>query len=268
METGKHRLWWAIGALAVALVLFIMFLPLKLVLRQVAPGLEANKVEGSIWNGQLRGARYGDFPIGDVDAGLEFGRLFAGEASVRFKRLNPVLSGNAGGTFDDRRLDALSGKLPLAILPAGLPPITLSFDHLTVHLGLDNDCLATSGTVTASLPALPGVGELPVLSGGPQCDGKAIIVPLATPDGSFTLDLGLAPGGRWRAGLGIRIDNKLVVGVLEAIGFTATADGVRTDSSGTIEDLRALETAVRAEISRETAPHPAAAGQGLTATPE
>lgn len=252
VQVTKQKRWW-VAAAVLLLVLLIIFLPLKLVLRQTAPGLEAEKVEGTIWNGRLRGAHYGDIPIGDVDAGLDFSRLLGGEASIRFKRFGPVLAGSAGGTFDDRRLDNLNGKLPLAVLPTGLPPITLQFDRLTVHMGLRNNCLATSGVVTASLPEIPGVGALPTLTGAPQCDGDAIVVPLATPDGRFSLDLGLAPGGVWRAGLGVRLDNKLAVGVLQAIGFTATADGVRTDSTGTVDDLRALEQAVRAEAARETA---------------
>ena len=257
----QKKKWWVVaGILLVALALLIAFLPMSAVLRRAAPGLEAEKVEGTVWDGKLRGAKYGDIPIGDVDAGLDFGRLLSGEASVRFKRFGPSLSGSAGGTFEDRRLDRLTGKLPLPILPQGLPPILLEFEDLTVHFGLRNNCLSAEGVVTASLPEIPGVGKLPSLSGTPRCEGDAIIVPLGASDNRFTLNLGLAPGGVWKAGLGIRIDNRLVVGVLEAIGFTATPDGVRTDSSGTFADLQKLEQAVRAEIKRERAE----AANGLT----
>lgn len=250
----------AAGVALVALALVIAFLPMRVVLRRAAPGLEAQKVEGTVWDGKLRGAKYGDIPIGDVDAGLDFGRLFSGEASVRFKRFGPSLAGSAGGTFEDRRLDKLTGRLPLPILPQGLPPIVLDFENLTVHLGLNNNCLSAEGEVTASLPKIPGVSDFPSLSGSPRCEGDAIIVPLGTPDGALTLDLGLAPGGVWKAGLGARVKSPLAVGVLQAIGFTATKDGVRTDSTGTFDDLRALEDAVRAEIARERA--------GAVLTPE
>lgn len=93
-------------------------------------------------------------------------------------------------------------------------------------------------------------------------------MPLAASNGKFTLDLGLAPGGVWKTGLGVKLDNRVVVGVLEAIGFTATPDGVRTDSSGTFTDLQKLQLALRAEIAREHQENPTEPPTDLTHSPQ
>ncbi|MCG2842238.1 type II secretion system protein N [Sandaracinobacter sp. RS1-74] len=253
--------WWILILIAlVALAAF--FLPLSFVLRQAAPGLEAERVEGSIWNGRLRGASYGGIPIGDVDAGLDFGRLLQGEANVRFERLGPRLSGRAGGTLEDRRLEGLNGELPLSILPQGFPPVRLQFEDVSLHLGRRQNCLSASGVVTASLPDLPGLRRVPPLSTTPRCEGDALIVPLNAPDQRLALHIGVAPGGVWKAGLGIRLESPLAAAALVAAGFTPTPEGVRLDSSGTFDDLRALEQAARGAVQAEK-PQDA----GLTAEP-
>lgn len=254
--------WWLLIIVAL-LALVVLFLPLGFVLRQAAPGLEAERVEGSIWNGRLRGASYGGIPIGDVDAGLDFGRLLNGEANVRFERLGPRLSGRAGGTREDRRLEGLNGELPLPILPQGLPPVLLQFEDVSLHLGRRQNCLSASGVVTASLPDLPGLRRLPSFSTTPRCEGDALVVPLNAPDQRLALHIGVAPGGVWNAGLGIRLESPLAVAALVAAGFTATPEGVRLDSSGTFEDLRALEQAVRGAPQAEKP-----LDAGLTAQPQ
>lgn len=203
----------------------VAFLPLSPVVGRLAPGLEAEQISGSIWNGQLRGASYGGLPLGDVDVGLDPRRLLRGEASLQFKRLDPRLSGRAGGTRNERRLEALTGDVRLQLLPAPVPPAAISFDAVSLVTDVTGRCLSAGGTVSARLAEVPLLGVTPPLIGQPRCDGDALMAPLRAADGEAGLDLWLWRDGRWRAALRLSGLNPLLVAGLQAFGFQPESAG-------------------------------------------
>jgi general secretion pathway protein N len=210
-----------LGALALA----IAFLPLRLATAYLAPGLAADGIEGSIWNGRLRNARYAGLPLGDLDVGLDPRRLPAGEASLGFTRLQPRLSGRVGGTRQARRIEQLTGELQLAVLPPPVPAATVAFDGAFATLGAGGKCLSAGGTVSARLSGIPLLGETPPLAGTPRCDGDALFAPLVAPGGEAGLDRWLWPDSRWQAGLNIRNSNPLALLAMGAAGFSITDQG-------------------------------------------
>jgi general secretion pathway protein N len=211
----------------------IAFMPLAPVLGRLAPGLEAEDVSGTIWNGRLRGARYAGVAIGDADVGLDPRRLVRGEASLAFTRLSPRLSGRVGGTRADRRLEELTGELMLNLLPAPVPAAAIAFDG--VHLRLDpaGRCLEAGGRVAARLTGVPLMGETPALEGEPRCEGEALLAPLAARGAPLGLDLRVARDGGWQAALRIGGLNPFGQMALAAAGFRPDGAGwVRLDVEG------------------------------------
>lgn len=237
------------GVVLGALALLILFFPLSAATSRLAPGLEAESVSGSIWKGRLRNARYAGVPLGDIDVGLDPARLVKGEASLRFMRLGTRLQGRAGGTRQERRLDELSGELPLQVLPAPLPAFVIRFSDVHVALSPRGDCRSAGGTVSTSLSGIPFLGETPPLAGAPRCDGARLFAPLSLPGETAGLDLWLGAGGEWEGRLRIRPGNRLALMGLAAAGF-AIADGEAT--LGAAGRLQPGD--VRAAPQPETAP--------------
>jgi len=216
------------GLLALA-ALVIAFLPLRWVTDRYVPGLEAASVEGTIWNGRIRGASYQGLAIGDVDAGLAPGPLLRGKAEIRFARLGERLEGQVTLSRTTRRVSGLDGTVTV---PAAGLPLLIGFGDVTVETDPRGRCRAVSGSVTASVGPLPVVGTLPKLAGQPRCDADGFHAPLALPDGAGSLDMRLAPSGSWQADLALRNLHQMVVTLLEAAGFGRTADGVMLSLEG------------------------------------
>ncbi len=223
---------WVLGLLAV-LGLAVWLMPLDLVVRQVAPGLEADGISGSIWNGRLRNARYGGMPLGDVHVGLDPGRLLAGEASLGFSRLGPPLEGRLGGSRHELKAEALTGEVVLPLLPPPAPEVRVELQDANVRLDRAGRCRSAGGQVTARLQGVPIIGETPPLVGSPRCDGEALLAPLVAPGGGTGLDLRVWPDGRWHGGLWLKGLPPLAEVALQALGFGMDADGaVRLEREG------------------------------------
>lgn len=235
--------WVALLGVA-ALALLVLFFPLSAVTSRLAPGLEADQVSGSVWKGRLRNARYAGVPVGDVDVGLDAGRLLKGEASLRFHRLGPNLSGRAGGTRQDRRLEELSGELPLQILPAPAPALTIRFSDVHLTLSPRGACRSAGGVVSTSLSGIPFLGETPSLSGAPACDGDRLFAPLRLPGDRAGLDLWLGADGGWTGKLRLRPDSRVALAALSAAGFSIESGYATLTAEGRLQpgDVQAAPT--------------------------
>ncbi len=217
--------WVLLGLLAAAIAA-VAFLPLRLAVTRLAPGLEADSIEGSIWNGRLRNARWEDVPLGDLDVGLSPRSLLRGKADLGFARLQPRLAGTIGGNRRVQRIDGLNGDLLLTVLPAPIPDVDLAFSNVSVVFDTVAGCVSAEGSVRAQLKGLPLIGDTPPLSGSPRCDEAAMFVPLAADGGQAALDLWLWRDGRYRAGLRLDTGNRFVQLALIGAGFRPTSGGV------------------------------------------
>jgi general secretion pathway protein N len=202
----------------------LAFLPLAWVTDRFVPGLEATSVSGTIWDGQIRGARYQGVPIGDLDAQLALKPLLRGDAEIAWQRLGEPLAGRATLSSGVRRVSEVTGTVTLPV-PLGGVAVGLALDGVTLETDVAGRCRAIEGVVTAQLGGLPVIGAIPPLSGKPRCDGEGILVPLGLTDNSIGLDLRAWRTGRWQADLAIRQQSPFVLGLLELAGFQRTADG-------------------------------------------
>lgn len=225
--------WWKWLLLVLAgLALLLAFLPLRLVTGTFVPELEADDIDGTIWNAKLRNARYQSFPIGDIDAGLEFRHLFDGRAEVRFVQLQAPFSGRAAIGFNRRAVHALAGTIPVPVLPAPLPPVQLQLEDVGLLIDAEGRCLEAGGQAFARIDGLPAIGTLPLLSGTLRCDGDALLLPLSAEGDGLALDVRVWRQGRWQAAMRIATDNSLAKGVLGLMGFSDGPAGMTSTVEG------------------------------------
>lgn len=168
-------------------------------------GIAAREAQGSVWNGRLVEAQFGDAAVGNVDAGLGFFPLLVGRARVSMAR-----SGSDAGEFGDFRgamsvsgsefgLDDMQASLPVAMLFAPLPLSALELDDVTVHF--DNGlCAEAEGLVRARLGGnLGGVALPDMVMGNAQCDEGALLLPLISQSGMEQLEIRIDANGAYAA---------------------------------------------------------------------
>jgi hypothetical protein len=208
----------AVAALVVAL------LPMRLVTRGAIPELEAASVSGTIWNGELRGARYQRVAIGDVDAGLSFASLLRGRLEVAFRRPDGSLEGFAGVTRGARRLRDVSGDVSLPMGRSGIQ-LALGLQDLALETDTGGRCRQVSGTVTAQLDGVPVLGRTPAMQGTPRCEGDSLRLPFALAQGGMGLDLLVGRRMDWTAELSVVPANAIVEAAMLLGGFRKPAAG-------------------------------------------
>jgi general secretion pathway protein N len=205
--------------------------PLGRIVPSRIPGLEVQSVTGTIWDGQVRGARYQGIDIGDVDLRLLPRTLLSGPPQVQFDRLQGPISGRVSLSREVRRVEGVTGELALPLGPTGIAArIALADVLLETELG--GACRAVNGEVRATLTGIPLIGTTPSLSGTPVCDGAAIRVPMQLADRSVGLDLSLQPDRRWQADLSLGVPNPLLRTLLGAIGFAVVNDRATLSVAG------------------------------------
>lgn len=168
-------------------------------------GIAARETQGSIWNGRLVEAQFGDAAVGNVDAGLGFFPLLIGRARVEMAR-----SGSDAGAFGDFRgavsmsgaafrLNDMQAAIPVAMLFAPLPMTALELENVTVHF--DNGlCVEAEGLVRARLGGnLGGVALPDMVMGNAQCDEGVLLLPLVSQSGMEQLEIRIGADGAYSA---------------------------------------------------------------------
>jgi general secretion pathway protein N len=216
-----------ITALGLAIGLLLLW-PLRLVPGLREAGFAAESIEGSLWAGQLRAARWHGLVIGDVGVGVSPLALLGG--NLRLSLAGPALRGSVmrGGTTG---VAGLSGNVALAG-PMPLPIVGVAFDGVdTVFSG--GICRNAAGQIRL----LPG-GALARATGGQalagviRCDGDQLLLPLAA--GAARLDMRIGATGRYRATITIAGAESAASPALLAAGFVPTPDGVAATLEGVL----------------------------------
>ena len=237
----RIRLGTGPGAIfAALLVLFLLvFLPMRLALGWVGldtAGFTARKVSGSVWDGRLTEARFGDVALGDLRAGLSPLQLLVGRARID-------LAGQAGGqerpltgaiglTRHSLGLDDVTGALPVGRVFAPVPVTLLDLDDVTVRF-VDGNCDHADGRVRAVLAGdFAGVAVPGSLAGTARCDGGALYLPLGSQGGGEGVALRLWQDGRYRAELTLAPSDPAAAAKLAMAGFGQTASGYQLSIEG------------------------------------
>ncbi|WP_210358032.1 type II secretion system protein N [Sphingomonas beigongshangi] len=230
LRTGPTALF---GAMLVAALL--LFLPMRLALGWIGLGEEgfsARSVEGSVWDGRLVEARFGDLSLGTLHAGVSPLALLIGRARIGLEDDLGGLRGAITISRHRRALDHVTATLPTGRVFAPLPVTSLILEDLTIRFA-DASCEAADGRVRATLVGDAGGVPLPTqLSGNARCDGTALLLPLASQAGTEGVELRVTADGHYSAQMRIAATDPVAAERLAAAGFTPSGSGYRLTIQG------------------------------------
>lgn len=221
------------------LALLVALAPLQLALNMMGverQGLGARAVTGTIWRGELQGARLGGVGLGDVRLGLHVPGLLLGGERVWFDVQGRMSArGVAVMTGDEFGVGDFDASLPLEGIMSRAPVRgRLRLDGVTAAFR-NGACSAATGRVTIDRLSLPGGAQLApslALSGVPTCKGGLLVTPLSGQAEGIAVDLLMTidASGGYRLETLLRAANPSF-GALTALGgFERTMRGfVRVD---------------------------------------
>lgn len=221
------------------LIGLVAFLPMRLALGWAGLGEEgftARRVTGSIWDGTIRDAMFGDVVLGSLKASVSPLSLLVGRARVavdgRGSGVEGALHGALVSSRTRRGVDQLSGVLPTGRAFAPLPVTQLTLDAVTVTFVGDR-CTDAGGRVIAALggdvAGIPLPGEV---SGNARCDNGALLLPLASQSGTETITLRVTGAGTYNAALALVPGDPAAAQALTALGFVAAGSGYQLSVEG------------------------------------
>jgi len=221
--SGRRLALWFAGAFALGLLLAA---PLQLATARLAlpQELSAAGVDGSLWRGRLRQARWQDVAIGDVRMGLSPLPLLLGRRQLRVHTPQASLALHAGRV---RGLSRADGVLPLPSLPglalrASLEDARLLFD--------DEGCRDAGGRVRVEVTLADGGLPPLLLAGTPACEGGVGRLALVPEDAMAPLwleaTLTVEADGRRSLQASARTDDPALRSALIAHGFQDAPGGL------------------------------------------
>ena len=217
---------------AVFVVALVDFLPLRLTMGWFAlgdTGLAAREVQGSVWAGSMREARFGDVALGDLDAGLSPLRLLLGRARIDLSGQSAAPERHVHGAIEVSRhsfgVDAMTAMLPTGDVFAPLPVSALDLSEVSLRFR-DGSCERAEGRMRAMLSGdLAGVDLGHEMSGVARCDGGALLLPLTSQAGTESAALRLWNDGRFRAELTMQPSDAADIPKLVRNGFQPATNG-------------------------------------------
>ncbi|AXJ94298.1 MULTISPECIES: type II secretion system protein N [unclassified Sphingomonas] len=230
LSTGPAALFGAMLAAAL-----LVFLPMRLALGWIGlgdQGISARSVGGSVWDGRLVEARFGDLALGTLHAGLSPFALLVGRARIGLSDDAGSIRGAITISRHRRGLDDVTATLPTGRVFAPLPVTSLILEDVTIRF-VDDACDTAEGRVRATLVGDAGGVPLPTqLSGNARCDGTQLLLPLASQAGTEAVDLRITGAGRYTAQMRIAPSDPAAAERLAAAGFTPSGSGYRLSIEG------------------------------------
>lgn len=221
--SGRRLALWFAGAFALGLLLAA---PLQLATARLAlpQELSAAGVDGSVWHGRLRQARWRDVAIGDVRMGLSPLPLLLGRRQLWFHTPHAALALHAGRV---RGLSRADGVLPLPS-PAGLA-LRASLEDARLLFD-DAGCRDAGGRVRVEVTLADGGLPPLLLAGTPACEGGAGRLALVPEDATAPLwleaTLTVEADGRRSLQASARTDDPALRTALIAHGFQDAPGGL------------------------------------------
>lgn len=172
-----------------ALVTAVALLPLKLVLAVTAVPVQAERVEGTIWNGRIENAWIAGYPVGDVTVAGKALPLLTGRLAAKLRVQGQIADGGAvvaigpRGHLMFKDADFVVNIAPLQLRDAFDAPMAGTVEVKSPHLVISPDaCLAgelSLRTDTLQRSAARYGGEGFFLAGTGGCEAGALVLPLA-----------------------------------------------------------------------------------------
>lgn len=221
LATGPRTLFIAMFAIAM-----VVFLPMRLALGWFGlgeQGLTARRVTGSVWDGGLREAKFGEVALGDLAAGVRPLPLLIGRGSVTIE--GPALDAVLEVTRHGVGLRDATATLPIGQAFDPVPVTALSLGDVTARFEGDT-CEEASGQVRATLSGdVQGVPLPTALTGAARCDNGALLLPLASAAAGEGIVVRVFGDGRYRTELTLVPGDPLVGQRLTGAGFVPGGAG-------------------------------------------
>ncbi len=218
-----------------ALVLLIALFPMRIALAGLGDNavIGVREVEGSVWNGRLKGVTVGELVLGDFDASISPWRLIMLRGYVDVASVsNASLRGTLIGSPWNWGFRDMTAQLALAGAFAPLPVESLGLAGAGIRFEGDR-CVQTTGTLRLQLKgAINGVDLGSALSGPLRCDGKAVSALLVSGSAMERVALRLTPEGAYSARLNVRASDPAAGVRLSQAGFRDTPIGHEFAFSG------------------------------------
>ncbi|WP_336960040.1 type II secretion system protein N [Sphingobium aquiterrae] len=217
--------------LAVFVMALLVLFPLRLALGMSSAerlGVSARGVAGSIWWGRIQQLIVGDVPVGNVHAALSPVQLPLARARLDLWRKSGLPDDIAGAlTSGPGRIgvDDVTGALAMGTALAPLPIGAVSMDDASVRFA-SGACAHAEGQVKAQVVGqVAGLNLSQGLSGAAQCEGRDLLLPLASQSGLEKLILRISADGRYNARMVVTTSDAATAQALGNTGFTQAGDG-------------------------------------------
>ncbi|HEY1125061.1 MAG TPA: type II secretion system protein N [Sphingobium sp.] len=221
LRSRRARIWTVVAIIVALIATFPLSLAFGLIgLKDM--GLTARSLRGPVWWGGAEELTVGDVRLGTLNVFLDPLHLLIGQAQVEFIRVNGRPDDLLGAVVVGpgvRRLERLTGSVPLGAGLAPLPLTRASFDKFSVRFS-GGRCIEAEGRVRAVMAAFyTGLDLANGLSGEARCDGELLLIPLASQSGQEQIDLRIRASGTYEASMRIRSNNPVLTGALATSGF-------------------------------------------------
>lgn len=214
-----------LGLLGVLIAALVLLFPMRLAFGMMGLdryGIAARGVYGSIWWGGVEQLSIGDVPVGSVGAALSPVQILVARARVDVWRRNGLANDIAGAlTAGIGRvgIDDASGTLPLGAKLAPLPISSLTLKDVSARF-TGGACGHAEGHVRAMISTpIPGIDLSQGLAGDVRCDGRDMLLPLASQSGREKLNLRVTPAGRYSVEMIVATTDPALEQALAANGF-------------------------------------------------
>lgn len=217
--------------LALLTAAMLVMLPLRAGLSLAgldAAGVAAQQSTGTVLAGRLVDAGWRGAALGDLRVRLA--PLALAQGLLRYDLDGAGFSGGAFRSIGGGGITGANGRLAITSI-GGLAVNGVVLDG--VDLRFSNGACAGAGGRVALQPG-GGLAGFGTLAGDARCDGREVLLPLATPGGEARIDLRIAQDGRFRAQVAITQVDEAMRPALLAAGFQPTPLGLGLAMEGTL----------------------------------
>lgn len=228
---------WIVWTAGIGLIAVTAMLPLRLALDWSdldRMGVTARQVAGTIWYGRIGEMHVRSQPLGTMEVALDPASLLIGQLSMTFKRMDSTegpLEGRLVAGFSRGLVDT-TGRIAVGSMFEPIPIAALELQNVTaVFRG--GRCLRAGGRVSPVMAsAIPGASFGQGLSGPVECDGERARVEIESSSGSERVDFYVQATGDYRAWISVRNPRPDVIGLLSALGFRSSPQGMTLSIDG------------------------------------
>lgn len=208
-------------------LLLVALMPMRFAMAMVGRPITASRAAGLVWVGAIGDLTVGNIRFGNVEAGLKPLPLLIGRREFWIERIITPESNPLSGTFllgtgvrDLTGVVDISGLFPL------LPLSSANFDGFSTRFE-NGRCAEAKGNVRVEIDAggLPGIDLKNGLLGAARCEGRNLLIPLASQSAMERVDLRLSANGEYSATLTISSDIPEAGAALGLVGFQPISGG-------------------------------------------